>query len=161
ELKAQNNPFQGLLGEHGFDPSQHVDASETGSKFLRSLVDYPFPNYATVLDLPCLEDVNNLELTTERVEELCYEHQEEIEKTAVEWREYGEQRLVDLWKARGGSASNSGAAETNLSNTGFLLRADTTFSYSSPANPDYRQVPAHYPNFALGSSTYSKHAQPS
>lgn len=105
ELKPHINPFRGLLGELGFDPSQPLDACEDDSTFLKSLVDYPFPNYATVLEMPCLDDVNNLELSADEVKGLFDKHRVEIELMIAEWRNQGEQRLVDWWKAKNGSAS--------------------------------------------------------
>lgn len=101
ELKPLMNPFRRLLEDLGFDLSQSLDTLENGMAAPKALVDYPFPNYATVLEAPYLDDVNNLELSAEEVKELFYSCQEAIEENINEWREKGEQQLVDWWKMGG------------------------------------------------------------
>ncbi|KAF8602455.1 hypothetical protein BDV93DRAFT_193992 [Ceratobasidium sp. AG-I] len=160
ELKPQINPFRRLLEDLGFDPSQSLNASENVLIILSRLVHYPFPNYATVLEAPCLDDVNNLELTVEEVDRLFYEHQDEIERKITEWREQGEQQLVDLWKEEGRNAlsiTTGNATTTQLSNTDFLLRADTIFVCHTPGCPGTQLYPKRYPNLVKERSFYHKY----
>ncbi|KAF8602457.1 hypothetical protein BDV93DRAFT_194019 [Ceratobasidium sp. AG-I] len=150
QLKPQINPFARLLKELGFDPCQAPDASEDWLAIPKELVNYPFPNYATVLEAPCLDDVNNLELSVEEVEALFYERQDRIEEAITEWRRQGEQQLVDFWQSENENPPSdiaNNTTEIQTSHTNFLLRADTIFSWYTPGEVTGHRWTHHYPGF--------------
>lgn len=84
KLKPDINPFWRQLEELGFDRSQPPGDSTDDSKPPRSFVNFPFPNYATVLQLPCFGDIDKTEMSREEIEMLFEEHREEVEERITE-----------------------------------------------------------------------------
>ncbi|KAF8602452.1 hypothetical protein BDV93DRAFT_193964 [Ceratobasidium sp. AG-I] len=167
ELKPQINPFLDLIEELGFDPSNPPNSSEDDSTFPKSLVDYPFPNCASVLQAPCFNDVNNVErvdIDMDDVDQLFHENREEVEKEIIKWRKNGERQLVESWKLKAPTEGNgeapSNSNESQISDLELLLRADTIFAYNPPWHADGQRLPRHYPDFVPRHDSFISYQHP-
>lgn len=105
-LKSRINPFHDLLGDLGFDMSYPLSFFGNIPAQLRSLVDYPFPNFATAVEWPCLQDIETLDFGTASMQTMLQDRQEAIKNEIDKWRNDGEQELVNMWG--GGTAATLG-----------------------------------------------------